>query len=282
MRSGDALVSFNYDTLIDRALKDVGGNRWDPSFGYGFNIDSVETSWIPAPHPGPTVLNPILLLKPHGSLNWMISDSTREVQLVEEYSESTVESIVPPTWDKLDVRDRPWSDVWRAARFVLGRARLAIVIGYSVPITDQLSQALLRADLTKMDALIVVNPDQDSRRRTVGLMASALDSNAVVIELSTLEEFASYLPTSKLEVPALDLRAVAADLSKQINRLAARLAAINQAQSSVDRDQENIRDDIHDIIQRVEAIEESEVEGEIEQLRNEINSLDSRIDSLTL
>jgi hypothetical protein len=282
MRSGDALVSFNYDTLIDHALREVGGNRWNPSVGYGFNIGSVADSWIPAPHPGPTVLNPILLLKPHGSLNWMINDSTRDVHLVEEYSETTVGSIVPPTWDKLDVRDKPWSDVWRAARVVLGRARLVIVIGYSVPVTDQLSQALLRADLTKVDALVVVNPDRDSRKRMVGLMASALDLNAVVIELSTLEEFASYLPTSKLEVPVLDPGAVASDLSKQLNRLGARLAAIHQAQSSVERDQENIRDDIHEMIQRVEAIEDSEVEDEIERLQSEISNLDSRIDSLTI
>ena len=281
MRSGDAFVSFNYDALIDQALWEVGGNRWDPFVGYGFNIESVSESWIPEPHPGPTVLNPILLLKPHGSLNWMINDSTRDVRLVEEYSESTVESIVPPTWDKSDVRERPWSDVWRSARVVLGRARLVIVIGYSVPVTDQLSQALLRADLTKVDALVVVNPDRDARKRIVGLMSSALNFNAVVIELSTLEEFASYLPPSKFEAPPIDSATIVIELSKQLNRLAMRLGTILQAQSGFEHDQESIKDDIEELIQRIESIEDSGVADDMERLQSAIGDLDSRIDSLT-
>jgi hypothetical protein len=31
----DAIISFNYDCVIDRSLRDAGKRRWDPASGYG-------------------------------------------------------------------------------------------------------------------------------------------------------------------------------------------------------------------------------------------------------
>jgi len=67
LRAGDSVLSFNYDTLADRALRDVAGKRWNPAIGYGFPVSSGLDLWSPPASPGPAVRNPIQLLKPHGS-----------------------------------------------------------------------------------------------------------------------------------------------------------------------------------------------------------------------
>ena len=119
LRVGDAVISFNYDTLMDRALKAAGGKRWNPQSGYGFQVAAGSELWSPPPRPGPTVRNPVRLLKPHGSLNWSIDAATESINLVDEYSPASIGSIVPPTWDKSDVSNWPWNEVWRSARTVL-------------------------------------------------------------------------------------------------------------------------------------------------------------------
>ena len=56
---GDTIVSFNYDLIIDISLKKSG--LWDEQRGYGFNDEKIiDTD------------SEILLLKPHGSLNWFL------------------------------------------------------------------------------------------------------------------------------------------------------------------------------------------------------------------
>jgi hypothetical protein len=281
MRSNDAVISFNYDTLVDRALKDVGGNRWVPSLGYGFTTASVSESWIQVPYKGPAVGNPIYLLKPHGSLNWKIDATRREVALIDEYSDDTIDSIVPPSWDKSDVTNWPWSDVWRTSRTVLGRARLLIVVGYSVPVTDQLSQALLRADLTKIKALIVVNPDEVARRRIIELISSAFEANPVVVEMTSLEELASYLPASPHEAVARDHEAELTSVTKRLSQVLNRVATMNNTQSELARILEDMRDNLEEISERLYSLEESDLESEISGLRSEIRDVDSRLDSMT-
>jgi len=65
---GDTLLSLNYDTLVDNALVRQG---WDPRVGYGFSAQSKVTfSDGPAPAGSLTNLENVLLIKPHGSLNW--------------------------------------------------------------------------------------------------------------------------------------------------------------------------------------------------------------------
>lgn len=66
----DAVVTFNWDTLMDRALHQTG--RWSVDQGYGFLPKSIyRKQWVaPAgdqPEAGP------VLLKLHGSSNWLTS-----------------------------------------------------------------------------------------------------------------------------------------------------------------------------------------------------------------
>lgn len=55
----DVIVTFNYDDSLERELKRTG--KWDISRGYGFPLGSAEQS------------SDILILKLHGSMNWLVS-----------------------------------------------------------------------------------------------------------------------------------------------------------------------------------------------------------------
>src|ERR1017187_2963955 len=45
LRAGDAVLSFNYYTPIDQALRSVGGKRWVPDVGYGFPMTNGTDRW---------------------------------------------------------------------------------------------------------------------------------------------------------------------------------------------------------------------------------------------
>jgi hypothetical protein len=60
VRPGDVVVTFNYDDSMERDLCHAG--KWDIHRGYGFPVGDGERS-------------PTLLLKLHGSINWMASIS---------------------------------------------------------------------------------------------------------------------------------------------------------------------------------------------------------------
>lgn len=280
LRAGDAVMSFNYDTLIDRALREAGGKRWNPQVGYGFTASGGMDLWNPPPSPGPTRKNPIKLLKPHGSLNWQIDEENRAVHLVDEYDPATEGSIVPPTWDKSDVTNWPWNEVWRSARSALGLARLLVVIGYSVPVTDQMSQALLRADVNNLAAVVVVNPDRPSRRRIIELMSSALAPSASVIELDTLEDFASYLPPSPSEPDALDIDREVRRLRVQVRRLQRKASSLAEGQETAEVEASDARETIERLAERLEELEDLDLADMVERLQGEVRDFDARLDSM--
>jgi hypothetical protein len=59
IQPGDVVISFNYDDSLERELRRPG--KWDLSQGYGFALGKAEQS------------SPILILKLHGSMNWLAS-----------------------------------------------------------------------------------------------------------------------------------------------------------------------------------------------------------------
>src|SRR5216683_2646532 len=73
---GDAIISLNYDTLIDNALASQG---WNPRRGYGFKIDpeKIHQSGKPVEN---TNLDDVVLLKPHGSLNWFTQGTLQNLE----------------------------------------------------------------------------------------------------------------------------------------------------------------------------------------------------------
>lgn len=70
LHAEDAIVTFNYDCLMDVALRRKAGRGWDPTRSYAFEIqESAAAAWrLDAPRRRP-VKAPIALLKLHVSLN---------------------------------------------------------------------------------------------------------------------------------------------------------------------------------------------------------------------
>jgi len=67
----DAFITFNWDTLLDRALADTGG--WNPNLGYGLRFKSVlDGVWKPAVKGESEFSTDWKLLKLHGSTNWLV------------------------------------------------------------------------------------------------------------------------------------------------------------------------------------------------------------------
>lgn len=67
LNEDDVIATFNWDTLIDRALKEE--RAWNTSTGYGFVPKSIyKDCWIP---PSEKVSSNIQLYKLHGSTNWL-------------------------------------------------------------------------------------------------------------------------------------------------------------------------------------------------------------------
>lgn len=67
----DLFVTFNWDTLLDRALLDTGG--WNPNTGYGLTFRAVlDGSWKAAFEGRAKFTTNWKLLKLHGSTNWLV------------------------------------------------------------------------------------------------------------------------------------------------------------------------------------------------------------------
>lgn len=70
----DTLITFNWDTLLDRALYESG--TWVPDSGYGVKFRSIlDTDWRKPSLQAPR----FLLLKLHGSTNWLVNYVTRHL-----------------------------------------------------------------------------------------------------------------------------------------------------------------------------------------------------------
>jgi len=70
----DTLITFNWDTLLDRALYESG--TWVPDSGYGVKFRNIlDTDWREPSLQAPR----FLLLKLHGSTNWLVNYVTRHL-----------------------------------------------------------------------------------------------------------------------------------------------------------------------------------------------------------
>ena len=197
----DTIITFNYDTIIEDGLR-----RLYIPFDYGIPSDSIRwhpsAAWIENGYSHPQVR----LLKLHGSLNWAGLSPEQQERLLRRLYEgrasqpndyaklskvslqkvrglsiygdykalradrsmSDAPLLLPPTWTKAfgghlaAVRD--------SAVEVLKNATRVVILGYSIPPTDQHFRYLLAAGLQdniSLRKVLVVNPglkDDDSRR----------------------------------------------------------------------------------------------------------------------
>lgn len=194
LQSQDCIMSFNYDCIMDRALRDDAGLRWDPGKrSYGFDIAQGADDWRTTTRGRPRELH-IALLKMHGSANWVrtADDRVRLARSTSEVSDLTG-SIIPPTWFK-DLQKFPFADIWRQARRNVRTARAMIVVGYSVPETDLFTRSLFKVEAgskekrERLDLLVLVNRDPAARRRFLDLIAGGVEPRTRILEYDTFAD----------------------------------------------------------------------------------------------
>jgi hypothetical protein len=173
----DTVVTFNYDCLLDHSLKAVGSDKWNPRYGYGFNLGakgkllSGDDFW--APDALASKADTVHVFKLHGSIHFVVtsSDQGQVVKLKQRpYTKQHGDlkfTIIPPEWHKAYDKG-VFSRLWSLAAEAIHRAEHIVFIGYSVPPTDLHSTALFRTSVKKghLKSLVIVNPDQETRVRT--------------------------------------------------------------------------------------------------------------------
>jgi hypothetical protein len=153
-------------------------------------------------------------------------------------------NVIPPTWDKTVLSTWPWKPIWKAAARYLQQVRCLVVIGYSVPATDLMTQALIKSSLgnTELRLLVVVNPDSAARLRVIDLARAGIKPKTRIIELGALRDFALLLDETPVE------RRRRSTMPKRV-RTAVR---------ALSQELEDLRnDEISDLEDRVDALEES-------------------------
>lgn len=190
----DVVLSFNYDCLIDAALRDHANRRWDPERrGYGFEVEGGGAAWRRHTGKGAPFKSSVTLLKPHGSFNWRRSRRGTVTLEGQPYSiASARDRIIPPTWFKR-LADNPFAEVWKRARAEIRACRALVVVGYSVPATDLFSRALFKAEVgakehrASLEFLVLVNPDSGARARFADLVSGGIEARTRILEFETLE-----------------------------------------------------------------------------------------------
>lgn len=169
----DAIITMNYDCLVDDCLVRLGVQP-------EYKIENAEI-------PGEIIRAPyrLRMLKLHGSANWFQCNSEQckgrirtaggtASQRLEYFYGQTCRNcgrqqvepvIVPPTWAKGGQSEvlRP---VWCEALRALQQAGRIIIIGYSMPPTDEFFRYMLALALAtneKLDKVIVVNPSDNAQ-----------------------------------------------------------------------------------------------------------------------
>lgn len=197
LRPGDHIVSFNYDCVIDYALKERGEKKWNPRYGYGLPLGprgarlTGDRHWAPGTPAGKG--DTIHLHKLHGSLHFVIKRSDR-VQLKQRpYTKQRGMShfaIIPPESNK-PYDKGVFATFWANAAQALGKAAYLIVIGYSLSPTDLHANALFRTSVRHegLRSLVVVNPCQQDRARMRAAVQRGLSADTKILSFDTLQEF---------------------------------------------------------------------------------------------
>jgi SIR2-like domain len=150
-----AFLTFNYDCLLEDALKSLGYE-----IDCGLRSDAQELSFLGA---GQLGAGNIRVLKLHGSVNWMRKSRSGSLQTVTGYTDVVmaggIPEIVPPTWRKLFAKEVV--KVWKKALDEIERATRIVVIGFSMPDTDLHFKFLLASGLRRnvsLREIVFVDP----------------------------------------------------------------------------------------------------------------------------
>ncbi len=202
LEAKDTVISFNYDCVLDHALKAAGDGKWSARYGYGFvepaRVRGVER-WDPGV-PAASQAKTIYLLKLHGSLNWQLPiDPQGKVVLKQRlHSQRGVPrfSVIPPVWNKRSGVSPLFDDLWRSAERAIRAAKHVAVAGFSFAPTDLHVESLFRLALANshLETLVIANPRREDRRRIRQVFARPLERGAVVRQFGGFKEFVEAFP----------------------------------------------------------------------------------------
>jgi hypothetical protein len=183
LREGDVVISYNYDILMDNALR-YRGKLSDSGYLLPFQKVRNGGTWEKPDDQA----SEITLLKLHGSLNWMRCTSCDSNLMMRYEKPGYWETSIPKTCPKCgesghylerilvpplltkDYSDPAINYLWREAnRRLHTRIDEIVSIGYSLPATDFTSEILLRTGLEfnrqRQIPLTLVNPCEEVLRR---------------------------------------------------------------------------------------------------------------------
>ena len=201
----DTIITFNYDCVVDHALRIEGKEKWSAKYGYGFPGPSRVHghSFWSAASPPEGQNKSINLLKLHGSINWfpLPSDGKAPIRLRQRtyrQNGSCRYEIVPPEASK-SIDERPaLRQIWRYAEHAVRKARILAFIGFSFTPGDLHAESMFRVALsgnTTLESLIIANPDQDHRRKIRSVLSRQLQNRDTrVVQYDKLRDLAAYLP----------------------------------------------------------------------------------------
>jgi|WetSurMetagenome_2_1015567.scaffolds.fasta_scaffold12295_2 hypothetical protein len=195
----NTFISFNYDTVVEEALSSM-----NVGFSYGFKAKTVNYKT--------NILNlsnqNIKLLKLHGSVNWARVEQAKKgagkLAVYDSYdatrAANAIPELIPPTWRK--VFDGNLEGVWNDAIDAIKIATRIVIVGFSVPETDNHFKYLLAAGLQSNISLrdiVFVNPDgsQEFKERISNLFTTP-QSSRVSFESSMTEQYMKPYPLSKI------------------------------------------------------------------------------------
>jgi len=204
LTAGDLVISYNYDLLMDNALRDCG-MLTDSGYLLPFRQVSDGGAWD-RPDDEPSKVK---LLKLHGSLNWMRcircdSNFMMRNEKMDRWMTSIPEEcptcgadgsnylerlLVPPLLTK-NYSDHAISYLWTEANRHIRTIREVVAIGYSLPPTDFASETLLRTSLEysqRSIPLTLVNPCEEVFKRYSKIFAPN--------KITWIKSFDSYLDT---------------------------------------------------------------------------------------
>ena len=196
----DAIISFNYDCLIDAMLRLHGESKWNARYGYGLPMPkgkgshiSGEQHWSPKAARQPTRTNTVRLLKLHGSIHFRAEAQDRFALKERPYTRQHGNlrfEIIPPEWNK-HFDEGVFRKLWNTARDDIHKASTIVVIGYSFPLTDLHTSALFRVSVgkEKLKRLVIVNPDPEARRRTRDVLMRGFGGKTRVLVFDSFKEF---------------------------------------------------------------------------------------------
>jgi hypothetical protein len=164
------VISFNYDCLIDEALKTHGGRRWDPDSGYGQGLLINNSDWWKQWGGGPDSSRPIRLLKLHGSVNWDWNGHV--INLLRKPYDRESARQRDRAASRPQARRRGALLTHGALRAQRLRSRASYCHRHSLPAAGHLVRALFRADVdnARLKEVIVVDPEPSLADRFLRLL----------------------------------------------------------------------------------------------------------------